>query len=67
MQILTRTESQRVPEIDVGLRGTVTLTTFARGRAVSRRTVPYRDLLTVTLSGPDYVIVAKTPPLPPAP
>lgn len=67
VQILTRTASQRVPEIDVGLRGTVTLTTFERGTAVSRRTVPYRNLLTVTLSGRDYVITAKTPPLPPAP
>jgi hypothetical protein len=65
--ILTRTASQRIPEIDVGLRGRVTLTTYDHGRAVGSRTVRYRDLLTVALSGDRYLIAERTPPLPPPP
>jgi Na+-translocating ferredoxin:NAD+ oxidoreductase RnfD subunit len=67
VQILTRSDSQRIPEINVGLRGRVTLTTYDDRRAVDRRTVRYRDLLTVALRGDDYVIVERTPPLPPPP
>jgi hypothetical protein len=67
VQILTRSASQRIPEIDVGLRGRVTLTAYERGHAVGTRTVRYRDLLTVALRGDVYVIVERTPPLPPPP
>ena len=67
VQILARSTSQRTPEIDVGLRGHVTLTTYEHGRAVGSRTVPALDLLTVARRGDHYVIAGRTPRLPPPP